>query len=70
MHLDDNSFQVISFVVIQNKDRIILTSNLGVEGLVDGVLRLGLHLSPGLAVDVVRVELGHVGRQVAPVKYG
>ena len=70
MHLDDNSFfQVISFVVIHNKDRIMfISSNLGVEGLVDGVLRLGLHLSPGLAVDVVGVELGHVGGQVAPVK--
>ena len=49
---------------------MFISSNLGVEGLVDGVLRLGLHLSPGLAVDVVRVELGHIGRQVAPVKYG
>ena len=40
--------------------------NLRVERLVDGVLRLGLHLSPGLAVDVVGVELGHIGRQIAP----
>ena len=39
-----------------------------VERLVDGILGLGLHLSPGLAVDVVGVELGHVGGQVVPEK--
>ena len=61
------SFHLLSFIT---KTESCLSSNLGVEGLVDGVLRLGLHLSPSLAVDVVRVELGYIGRQVAPVKCG